>query len=206
MTTIIIDDELAAVNVIRHYLKEDDGIVVIGEAHNGEDALAIIKDLQPDLIFLDIQMPELSGFELLQQLPQELFPTIIFTTAYDHYAVKAFEFSALDYLLKPFTRERFQNAVQKAKTQFQSQKKIPDYSTLAKFLAEYEHPNKFLQKIAVKNKDQIQFVDANDIIWIESHGKFCKLHLATGFRMDVCTRRKQPAPGGNFSRRCATGG
>ncbi len=183
MTTIIIDDEIAAINVVKHYLKEDSEIIILGEADNGEDALILIRKLKPDLLFLDIQMPQMDGFELLQQLSQENFPIVIFTTAYDQYALKAFEFSALDYLLKPFTRDRFNAALEKAKHMFLAKDPNRDFKKLKKVLDYIQQQKKYYQRIPVKSNGKIQFIDVNDIIWVESQGKFCKLHLEKGFRV-----------------------
>lgn len=183
MTCIIIDDEIAAINVIKHYLKDFSELSIIGEARNGEDALILLNRLQPDLVFLDIQMPQMDGFELLQQLSSDYLPIIIFTTAYDQYALKAFEFSALDYLLKPFTKERFQAALSRAKQSIHSKTDQFRLSELKNILEHIQPAKKYLQRLPVKVKDQIQFIEANEIIWVESQGKFCKVHLLKGFKV-----------------------
>src|SRR6266542_1641989 len=111
---IIVDDEQLSRDFIKTFLKEQDRIEIIHECSNGIDALQFIIDARPDLVFLDIQMPDLNGFQLIQELPPDIKPLFIFITAYDKYALKAFEVSAIDYLLKPFTSDRFFSAVEKA--------------------------------------------------------------------------------------------
>lgn len=113
--TLIIDDESLARLRISKLLKEDKDIVVIGEAENGIIAVEKLNQLKPDLIFLDVQMPELNGFEVIEQLDENYNPVVIFVTAYDKYALKAFEIHAIDYLLKPFEDERFYSALEFAK-------------------------------------------------------------------------------------------
>ncbi|MCK7523293.1 MAG: response regulator [Ignavibacteriales bacterium] len=109
---IIVDDESLARQITKNYLASRDDVEILAECSNGFDAIKRINELKPDLIFLDIQMPKLNGFEMLELLEDP--PIIIFTTAYDHFAIKAFEVSAVDYLLKPFSEERFTSALQKA--------------------------------------------------------------------------------------------
>src|SRR5689334_19287143 len=115
--TLIVDDEPLARQRIRTLLQQEDDIDLIGECANGRDAVAAVRDLQPDLMFLDVQMPLLDGFGVLEALHNERLPAVIFVTAYDRYAVRAFETHALDYLLKPFDRSRFGKALERARTQ-----------------------------------------------------------------------------------------
>src|SRR3990170_9089377 len=112
ITTIIIDDEKLAREITKGYLKNHPEVEIAAECSNGFDAIKKINELKPDIIFLDIQMPKISGFEMLELLEEP--PVIIFTTAFDHYAIKAFEVNAVDYLLKPFSEERFNDALKKA--------------------------------------------------------------------------------------------
>lgn len=183
MNCILIDDEIIAINALKYYLAEEKDFRIVGVANNGEDALFLIRQLRPDLIFLDIQMPQMGGFELLQQIPREYMPHVIFVTAYDHYAVKAFEFHAMDYLLKPFTKERFQQATNRAKLTNQQAKKEIDIQGLLTTFQQLVKAKKYLQKIPIKQKSMIHFVHVSDIVWIESQGKFCKLHLIDGFKI-----------------------
>ncbi|HEV3409628.1 MAG TPA: response regulator [Chthoniobacterales bacterium] len=114
---LIVDDEALARRFIGRMLKDDDEIEVIGECSNGKEALAMIRKEKPDLVFLDVQMPEMDGIAVLQSLRLERLPQIVFTTAYEQYAIRAFELHALDYLLKPFDQPRFRDAVECAKEQ-----------------------------------------------------------------------------------------
>ena len=115
LRTVLIDDEQPARDIMKHYLKEFEEVEIIGEFFDGFSGLKAIQELKPDLVFLDVQMPKLTGLELLELLDQP--PMIIFSTAYDHYAIKAFEMNAIDYLLKPYSKDRLIQAVQKALTQ-----------------------------------------------------------------------------------------
>src|SRR5436305_14533329 len=114
---LVVDDEPLAREKIRGMAAADPEIRVVGECSNGAEAIEAIQTIRPDLILLDVQMPEVGGFAVLEALKDEGLPPVIFITAYDHYAVRAFEFHALDYLLKPFDRERFQTAIERAKRQ-----------------------------------------------------------------------------------------
>src|SRR5215468_2052986 len=118
--TLIVDDEPLSRRKIREFLREDREIEVVGECGNGPEAVSAVRSITPDLLFLDVQMPGMDGFAVLEELRDERLPQVIFVTAYDKYAVKAFEVRALDYLLKPFHRERFARATQRAKAQVNS--------------------------------------------------------------------------------------
>ncbi|MDP3444949.1 MAG: response regulator, partial [Ignavibacteria bacterium] len=137
--TIIIDDESLARDIIKTYLKKFEQIELIEECSNGFDGVKSINELKPDLVFLDIQMPKLTGFEMLELIDH--YPAIIFTTAFDQYAIKAFEVNATDYLLKPFSEERFAEALSRIKTKLEtgSNKQIQDLNILR------ERPDGFLE-------------------------------------------------------------
>src|ERR1051325_3295233 len=117
---LIVDDEPLSRRKIREFLKQDREIEIVGECGNGAQAVSAVRDATPDLLFLDIQMPGMDGFTVLEELREERLPFVIFVTAYDKYAVKAFEVRALDYLLKPFHRERFARATDRAKAQIRA--------------------------------------------------------------------------------------
>ncbi len=119
---VIVDDEPLGRTVIREMLRCDQDFAVIGECSNGHEAITVITDERPDLIFLDVQMPEVDGFEVLSALGNAQLPRVIFVTAYDQYAVSAFEVHAVDYLLKPFDSERFGKALQRAKAQLERER------------------------------------------------------------------------------------
>lgn len=182
--TLIVDDELHSRKGVRTLLAKDAELEIIGECSNGRQALKEIAALQPDLVLLDIQMPDLNGFQVLAALNLDQAPAIIFVTAYDQYALKAFEVSALDYLLKPFTDERFQQAVERAKIQHrqrQSHNLSAQLGQLQQALNAYqmvptETPAGFLQRFPVKKSGVVHFVPVDDIDWLEADGYCTKLH------------------------------
>ena len=169
---MIIDDEAPARDLIRHYLKAHSDIEIAAEADNGFTAMKLIRENDPQLIFLDVQMPKLTGFEMLELMDST--PEIIFSTAFDQYAIRAFELNAVDYLLKPYSKERFDTAVQKAIAKIQSGKAVQ--SELQSFGKALAPPSETLTRIAVKDRQQIFVIPVNDIDYIESDGDYVKLH------------------------------
>ena len=168
---IVIDDEPPARLLIKEYLEDFPSIRVVAECKNGQEAIRAIHSLHPDLIFLDIQMPGMNGFELLQHL--EYIPQIIFTTAYDQYALQAFDVNAVDYLLKPISRERFSRAVQKALTQ--KRESLEQLSRLLQGLpAKQETP---LSRLFIRVGHKIIPVHTDEIVWIEAAGDYTNIHL-----------------------------
>jgi len=173
-TVIIIDDEMPARDLIRHYLQTHSGIEITGEADNGFTAMKLIRELNPQLIFLDVQMPKLTGFEMLELMDAP--PAIIFSTAFDQYAIRAFELNAVDYLLKPYSKERFDAAVQKALARIQSG--TPAQPEIQKFKNSTAPLQGTLTRIAVKDRQQIHVIPVNDIDFLEADGDYVKLHTA----------------------------
>ena len=166
---LVIDDETLARELILDYLKDVKEIEVIGQCSNGFEALKTIQESKPDLIFLDVQMPKLSGFEMLELLDTK--PVIIFSTAYDNYALKAFESSATDYLLKPYSRDRFATAVQKALTTLNGSR---EHQPIDKAELQYQPEN--LNRIVVKHLDGIQVIPSNEIDFIESADDYVTIY------------------------------
>ncbi|RNC86946.1 MAG: response regulator [Winogradskyella sp.] len=164
---IIIDDEEAGRQLIKEYLEDYPDLILLGEANNGVDAVKIINEFRPDLVFLDIQMPGMTGFDVLTHL--EELPQIIFSTAYDQYALKAFEVHAVDYLLKPYTKDRFKVAVDRLKANTDENKARP----LAESLL-MDKP-KFPQRILVQSQNKLVTVALEDVIRIEAYGDYSKL-------------------------------
>jgi two-component system, LytTR family, response regulator len=187
ISVLIVDDEPAARQVIGHFLAEEDDFEVVGEAGDGDSALKTIEKLKPQIVFLDIEIPEISGIELLHRLTEPL-PTIVFITAFNKYAVKAFDDNALDYILKPFDHERFRKSLNRIRKQLHPNTDSPIQS-LDEVLRVFEKilnkkgDSKFLKKISCKQKGKIRFIAVEDIIWIESEGAFCKVYLNTGFEL-----------------------
>ncbi len=164
---IIVDDESAGRKLIKEYLQGFQNLILVGEANNGVDAIKIINEFKPDLIFLDIQMPGMTGFELLPHL--EEIPQIIFSTAYDQYALKAFEVHAVDYLLKPYTKERFQKAIERINENNNTFTIAP----LAENLI-MEKQN-FPERILVQSGKKLITISVASIIRIEADGDYSRL-------------------------------
>lgn len=180
--TIIIDDEVLARKRLSSLLASQSDFELIQECANGIDALAAINSLQPDLIFLDIQMPDLDGFGVVQQLSADHLPLIIFVTAYDQYALKAFEVHAVDYLLKPFDDDRFYAALDHVRAQLKRPEENTINQKIFAMLAEIQSGNQatnsgqYLKRIALKSAGTIHFVRTEEIEWIEAAGIYIKLH------------------------------
>ncbi len=168
---IICDDEEDARIIIKQYLIEFDQLLLIEECTNGLDAVQKINTLEPDLIFLDIQMPGLSGFQVLQKLIH--IPQIIFSTAFDNYALKAFDNNAADYLLKPYTKERFKQAVNKVL--LQSNKNLEGIKSLSENFQKIY--TAYPEKVMVETGSKMIAINTNDIYWIEANGDYTKLHI-----------------------------
>jgi two-component system, LytTR family, response regulator len=176
LRALIVDDEKPARDKIRYFLELDPDIEIIGESESGNDALQIIRAKSPDLLFLDIQMPLMDGFALLKRSGSKRPPVVIFVTAYDEYAVRAFETNAVDYLLKPFTRKRFEAALRKVKEQIHK-KSIPDSAEQAfAVLRQLQNENKYIQRIAIKSDHEISFLRCDQIDWIESEDNYVLVH------------------------------
>jgi two-component system LytT family response regulator len=172
---VIVEDESLARERIRHLLTNDNQIEIIGEYATGSDAVNAIQRDKPDLLFLDIQMPGMDGFSLLKQISPRI-PHVIFVTAFDDYAVKAFEVNAMDYILKPFTRKRFEEALRRMKARFAQN---PD-SGLAKrveaFLEQLQAKQDYLKRLAIKTESGVLLVKIGEIDWIESDDNYIRIH------------------------------
>jgi two-component system LytT family response regulator len=166
---LIIDDEPLARSIVLTFLKEHPEAEVVGECVNGFEGLKAIQELQPDIVFLDVQMPKLSGFELLELLDE--MPVIVFSTAFDEYAIKAFELSAADYLLKPFTRKRFDEALARAIDKLGTGDQ-PDTSALASV----RQSSRPIDRIAVRNGTRITIIGAGQIDFIEAQDDYVAVH------------------------------
>ena len=179
--TIIVDDEPPARSRVRNLLSSFQTVDVIKECADGLSALRSIEALKPDLVFLDIQMPGLNGFEVLNQLNPKIRPHIIFTTAFDQYALKAFEHHAMDYLLKPLDKARFEIAVDKVLTQIKGQSADGFSDKLRALLSEYEQQvNPEIKSFVIKDKGLNKAIRADEVFWIESEGNYAKLHSHQG--------------------------
>ncbi|MFO8097988.1 MAG: LytTR family DNA-binding domain-containing protein [Salinibacter sp.] len=176
MRALIVDDEPPARTLLREYLAEVDPIEIIGECGNGREAIEAINEQAPDLVFLDVQMPGLDGFDVLEQI--ETLPTIIFSTAYDEYAIEAFDAGAVDYLLKPYSRARFHTAVERALDRH-NQTNDAYADRLATLLQKVRaSDDETPDRIYVRHGEKIIPVAPEDIRWIEAAGDYAKLHTA----------------------------
>ncbi|MBS1811976.1 MAG: response regulator transcription factor [Acidobacteria bacterium] len=176
---LIVDDELLGRTVIREMLRGDTEVEIIGECASGREAINLIRQHRPDLVFLDVQMPVLDGFAVLSALDPQQMPFVIFVTAYDQYAVRAFEVYALDYLLKPFDRERFSKALQRAKeTMRQSRSSEVNERILALLEKQQTNPaSTHLERLVIKANGRVLFLRTDEIDWIEAEGNYVCLHV-----------------------------
>lgn len=172
---IIIDDEPLARSIVKEYLQKYNELEVVQECNDGFEGVKAIQQHQPDLIFLDIQMPKINGFEMLELI--ETPPPVIFATAFDDYAIKAFEAHAIDYLLKPFNQERFDKAIQKWSDQNnkQAEKNTQDLLETA------SHSPAQSQRIVVKSGSKIKIIPVHDVFYLEAADDYVKIHTKEGY-------------------------
>jgi two-component system LytT family response regulator len=174
---LIVDDEPLARRRIRRMLAHDPEVAIVGDCSNGKEAIAAIKSESPDLIFLDVQMPEVDGFDVLASTETKRPPLVIFVTAYDQYALRAFEVAAVDYLVKPFDRRRFEGALQRAKSRLASGRESDlNQQTLA-LLAELKAQSSHVERLVIKAGGRAFFLKTDEIDWIEAEGKYVRLHV-----------------------------
>jgi two-component system LytT family response regulator len=198
---IIVDDEPLARERIRVLLREEPDVEIAGECASGAEVVAQIEWQKPDLLFLDVQMPEMDGFEVLQNVPDEKLPVVIFTTAFDQHAVRAFDAHALDYLLKPFKPARFKEAVQRARDHIANKQAGTATRGLLAMLAERSTATQ-LTRIAVKTDDKVLFVAVSDIDSIESAGNYVVAHVGKENHVlrDTLTNLEAKLPPAKFLR------
>ncbi|MGA2661219.1 MAG: LytTR family DNA-binding domain-containing protein [Verrucomicrobiota bacterium] len=177
---LIVDDEALARARIRKFLAREPDLEILGECSNGPEAIAFIGEHRPDLVFLDVQMPEVSGFDVLRALPAETWPAVVFVTAHDQHAIEAFEVHALDYLLKPFTQARLLSAVQRAHEHIQARDTAPLNQQLAQWLKSSRAEPGWLGRVAVKTGNQTLFVKVENIDYIESAANYAVLQTRGG--------------------------
>ena len=174
--TLIVDDEPLGRERIRTLLAGDPEIEVIGECPGGRQAITAIEQRDPDLVFLDVQMPEVDGFRVLEAICGERMPVIIFVTAYDRYAVQAFEVHALDYLLKSYDRERFSAAVQRAKEEIERSREGVLNERLVGLLENLQTKKDRLTRLVIKSAGRIVFLRVEEIDWIEAADNYVRVH------------------------------
>lgn len=173
---LIVDDEPLARKFIRRLLKDDKEVQIIGECGNGRDAVVAISQQAPDLVFLDVQMPEMDGFSALEAVAAERLPEVVFTTAYEQYAIKAFELHALDYLLKPFDQSRFSDTMKHAKERLRNRQLEDGRLQIRALLDNVKRRPRYLDRLIIKSEGRITFLKTDDIDWIEADDKYVHLH------------------------------
>ncbi len=173
---LIIDDEPLARERIRAMLAGEEEVEIVGECGDGVEAVAAIRKTSPDLLFLDVQMPGMDGFGVLRQFRPEELPVVVFVTAYDRHALKAFEVHALDYLLKPFKQSRFREALQRAREALSNQRAGAASQGLLELLARAKPEREFVSRIAVKTGERTLFLRTDRIDYVEAAGNYVVLH------------------------------
>jgi two-component system LytT family response regulator len=178
--TLVVDDEPIARHSIVRLLREDADIELLGECGDGATALEAIRKQEPDLVFLDIQMPAMSGIDIVNAIGPERMPATVFVTAYERYALRAFEANAVDYLVKPFSRERFLNTLQRVKARLSAATHDSDAAAqMLRALAELRQRENYLERIPVRVDEHIVLVDVDDIVWVKANRNTVQLHLAS---------------------------
>jgi two-component system, LytTR family, response regulator len=174
--TVIVDDEALAREKVRQLLAAEADTEVVAQAADGRQAVAAIRTHAPDLVFLDVRMPGLDAFGVIEEIGAENFPPVIFVTAYDDYALKAFDVNAVDYLLKPVGRPRFQRALERARQQRQAPEPAALAQQLAALLADVRSGEQCLERLLIRSGDRLVLVRVEDIDWIDGAGNYLKLH------------------------------
>jgi two-component system, LytTR family, response regulator len=176
-SALIVDDEPLARASLRTLLERQPDAITIFEARNGHEAASLILGERPDVVFLDVQMPEMNGFDVVRKVGAAAMPDVIFVTAHDQFAIQAFEISALDYLLKPVSEERFAEALQRARSH--RRRRGGANERIVSLLQTLVSPSKTLTRIAVRSAGKTRFVDLADVLWIQAAENYVQLHTAT---------------------------
>ena len=174
---VIVDDEPLARTRIRRFLSEEPDMEVVGECADGAQAVDLIRELAPEVVFLDVQMPKMDGIEVIRQIGAHNLRTVVFVTAFNHYAVQAFEAEAVDYLLKPFDRRRFQEALQRIR------RRLTEYShetlseQIEQLVKRFQPSSPYLQRLVIRSEGSILLVRVEDVDWLEAAGNYVCVHL-----------------------------
>jgi two-component system LytT family response regulator len=182
LRAVIVDDERLARQKVRMLLAREADIEIVRECAGGAEAVDVIREQAPDLVFLDIQMPGMDGFAVLRALGAELTPATVFLTAHEQYAVRAFEVHAIDYLLKPFDRPRFQLALMRARHQLETGAHHDCARRITAMLSELQPP-RYLERIAVRTSGRVVFIPAQEIAWIEAADNYARVHHSRGVHL-----------------------
>lgn len=179
ISVLIIDDEPIAREGVRLQLHKEPQAEIVAECANGMEAVEAIRELHPDLVFLDVQMPGMDGFEVLQSVGPKAMPAVVFVTAYDKYALQAFDVNAVDYLLKPFDSDRFRQSFRRAKARLRQANAEVVEQRLKALLESVRPAKNYLTRLVVKSSGRIFFLAVSEIDWIEAAGKYVSLHTGT---------------------------
>jgi two-component system LytT family response regulator len=179
LTTLIVDDEPLARERLLSLLSNETDIEVLGQCRDGEEAVSAIHERHPDLVLLDVEMPRMDGFQVIDTIGPDRMPMVIFVTAYDQHAIRAFQVRALDYLLKPFDRERFSDALQRARTQIESQTNGDLGKRLLALMKDMRRDQPKTDRLVVKSGGRLFFLRADEIDWIEAAGNYVRLHVGS---------------------------
>jgi len=179
LRTLIVDDEPLARERLRTLLQAEDGVEIVGECSDGASAVRAVRERAPDLVFLDVQMPLLDGFEVVAEIGTERMPPVIFVTAYDEYAIRAFDVHALDYLLKPFERARFHTALARAKERVAG-KGEPLTDRLRRLMEQVGVESREGERLVIRSRGRITFVRMADVLWFEASGNYVRIHTSDG--------------------------
>jgi len=211
LRVLVVDDEPLARRRVLRLLENESDVQVVGECGNGREAVNALSGETPDLVFLDVQMPELDGFGVVEEVGVERMPLVVFVTAYDQYALKAFEVHALDYLLKPFDERRFRESFRRARAQFERRESIQQRQSLLALLEQLGSEQRqleklltgaeerYLERLMVKVGGKVLFLRANEIDWIEAEGNYVRLHVG---KQAYLVRETMSALEGRLDPRC----
>jgi two-component system LytT family response regulator len=176
---LVADDEPLARERLTTLLSSEPDVDIVAQARDGEDAVTAIHDHSPDLVFLDVQMPQMNGFDVIEAVGTDKMPLVIFVTAYDQHALKAFQVRALDYLLKPFDRERFTDALQRARKQIERDETGDLGRRLLALVKDLRRDQPRSDRLVVKSGGRLFFLRTDEIDWIEAAGNYVRLHVGT---------------------------
>jgi two-component system, LytTR family, response regulator len=205
LRVLIADDEAPARRVVRSFLAARQSVEIVGEAENGLEVVDAVRSLDPQIVVLDIQMPGMTGFEAIEAIGVEAMPVVIFATAYDEFALAAFDVNAVDYLLKPISRERFDRAFDRAVERVEKERPAEDggdAERIARLLASLPHAARHLERIVVRRGDRLFFVATRDILHLSAEGNYVRVHTAEGSHLvrDTLARLESRLDPARFTR------
>lgn len=200
--TLVVDDEALARERVLTLLQQEVDVEVVGECSDGGQAVAAIQEQSPDLVFLDVQMPGCDGFEVLKNISPDRMPTVIFVTAYDEYALRAFEVHALDYLLKPFGKDRFQQTLRHAREALEGRRAGDLGRRLLAMVHDVKPEPQRVERLVVKSGGRVFFLRTDEIDWIEAAGNYVRLHLGHESHLfrETMNRMETRLEGSRFAR------